>query len=43
MLRTADLYADRPTWRAMQLRGMAENFDWSRPGAEYAALYQSLA
>ena len=40
--RTADLYADSATWRGMQLRGMAENFDWSRPGAEYAALYQSL-
>ena len=32
--------ADRDRWRAIQRRGMAEDFSWARPAASYAAAYE---
>jgi len=32
--------ADDARWRAIQGRGMAEDFSWARPAAAYAAAYQ---
>jgi starch synthase len=40
--RTATLWRDRATWRAVQKRGMATDVSWTRPAAQYAALYRSL-
>lgn len=36
------LFADRPTWKAMQLQGMKADFSWQRSGQRYAELYDSL-
>jgi starch synthase len=32
-------YEDRQAWRAMQRRGMAQDWSWSRAAGAYAALY----
>lgn len=40
--RTFVLWADRPAWRRLQLRGMSRNVGWQPPAARYRALYQSL-
>jgi hypothetical protein len=31
-----------PAWRAIQLRGMAQDFSWTHPAAEYLKLYDRL-
>jgi starch synthase len=36
-------YRDEPTWRRLQRNGMARDFGWSGPAAQYAALYERLA
>ena len=33
---------DKPMWRRMMLRGMADRFDWTKPAQAYLALYQSM-
>ncbi|CAN5819805.1 glycogen synthase GlgA [soil metagenome] len=35
--------ADESRWRAMQRRGMALDFSWQRPAAEYLAAYERVA
>ncbi|MFI5058694.1 MAG: glycogen synthase GlgA [Candidatus Acidiferrales bacterium] len=34
-------YADERIWRRIQLNGMAKDFSWKAPAAEYAKLYQA--
>jgi len=41
--RTAQLYADKKTWRQLQLRGMQTDVSWKRSAAHYAAVYRRLA
>jgi starch synthase len=41
--RATQLWRDRPTWRAMQRRGMRTDVSWAGPAARYAALYRGLA
>ena len=36
-------FRDRERWTAMMRRGMAKDFSWNAPAAEYAALYRRLA
>ncbi len=43
LARTARLWRQRPTWRALQRRAMATDVSWSRPAAQYAALYRDVA
>ena len=33
---------DKPMWRRMMLRGMAERFDWQKPAHAYLALYEQM-
>jgi starch synthase len=40
--RAAELYGDPPSWRRMQLNGMATDVSWGRPAHRYAALYRRL-
>jgi len=35
-------YADSARWRAMQQRGMAQDFSWDKSARQYLALYQAL-
>lgn len=42
LARTAALYADKVTWKNMQLRGMATDVSWDRSAAAYGALYKGL-
>jgi starch synthase len=35
-------YEDKPMWKRMMLRGMADDFSWGNPAREYLALYRSL-
>jgi starch synthase len=41
--RALEAYRDRRAWRAMMLRGMAEDFSWDRSAGSYEALYARLA
>ena len=41
--RALRLYADVPTWRNMQRRGMHADVSWDKSATRYAALYRSLA
>jgi starch synthase len=34
-------YMDERIWRRIQLNGMAEDFSWKGPAAEYAKLYEA--
>jgi starch synthase len=40
--RTADLFADRSSWRRTQLNGMMTDVTWRKPAHHYAALYRDL-
>jgi starch synthase len=40
--RTAALWAQPTAWRKMQRRAMAMDVSWSRPAAQYAALFRTL-
>jgi starch synthase len=40
--RALDVHRDRRAWRAMMLRGMAQDFSWERSAASYEALYERL-
>lgn len=33
---------DKAMWRRMMLRGMADDFGWSKPAEQYLALYESM-
>lgn len=41
--RALDAFRDRRAWRALVLRGMAQDFSWERSARSYEALFQSLA
>jgi starch synthase len=41
--RALELHRDRRAWRALALRGMAQDFSWERSAASYEALYRKLA
>jgi starch synthase len=41
--RALGLYHDKPTWEAIQRRGMATDFSWKRSAQEYLALYRALS
>jgi starch synthase len=38
--RAVDAYKNRDTWRAMMLRGMAEDFSWDRSAREYINVFE---
>ncbi len=40
--RALELFRDRRAWRAMMLRGMAQDFSWDRSAQAYESLYRSL-
>jgi len=40
--RTNRLFADRETWRRLQLNGMSGDVSWQRSAKRYAALFRSL-
>ncbi|MDE2446254.1 MAG: glycogen synthase GlgA [Alphaproteobacteria bacterium] len=40
--RTAGLFANKPAWMNMQLRGMGTDVSWDRSAAAYASLYKGL-
>jgi starch synthase len=40
--RTAEVWRDQATWRAIQRNGMAQDLGWNRAAARYAALYREL-
>ena len=42
IMRTADLWCEKATWRQVQLSGMRTEVGWSGPAREYAALYRDL-
>ena len=33
---------DKPMWKRMMLRGMADDFSWTKPAEQYLALYNSI-
>jgi starch synthase len=35
-----NLFTDKPTWQKLMRNGMAKNFSWEAPAAEYAKLYE---
>ena len=37
-----DIFADRPAWQRLMLRGMAMDFSWERQGEEYLRLYDAM-
>lgn len=41
--RTARLWADRKTWRRLQINGMATDVSWAASAKAYAELYRELA
>ncbi|HEV7286483.1 MAG TPA: starch synthase, partial [Kaistia sp.] len=42
ILRTANLWRDRPAWKRMQKNAMKTDVSWTRPAAAYARLYREL-
>ena len=40
-IRAIDAYADRAGWRAMQRRGMEQDWSWQRASGEYEELYEA--
>ncbi len=38
--RALEVYQDRETWRALQMRGMASDFSWTASAEEYVDLYR---
>lgn len=42
ILRTANLWRDRPAWKKMQKNAMKTDVSWTRPAAAYARLYREL-
>jgi starch synthase len=41
--RAVETWRDRRAWRALMLRGMAQDFSWDRSARGYEALYRTLA
>lgn len=42
IIRTGQLFRDKPTWRRMQLNAMAADVSWQGPARAYAALYRGM-
>ncbi|MFO1194332.1 MAG: glycogen synthase GlgA [Rhodoferax sp.] len=42
MTRAVACYRDGAAWRALMLRGMAQDFSWGPPARQYMALYRQL-
>jgi starch synthase len=38
--RALKTYADKPRWRAMQQRGMSQDFSWRASAQKYVELYE---
>jgi len=38
--RALKLFRDKPAWKRLMHNGMAKNFSWDAPAAQYAALYE---
>jgi starch synthase len=43
MQRAATAFANRDGWRAVQLRGMRQDWSWGRAAGKYVALYEAAA
>jgi starch synthase len=43
MIRAAEGYRFKDKWRALQQRGMQQNFSWERSATEYIKVYQEIA
>jgi starch synthase len=41
--RAVEAYRDPPTWRALQLNGMARDFSWRASAARYVEIYARVA
>lgn len=41
--RAVACFADRETWQALMLNGMQKDYSWTKPAAEYSALYEAVA
>ncbi len=39
--RAVAAYADSGAWRALMLRGMAQDFSWNRAAGRYGEMYQA--
>jgi len=42
LARALDLFQDQNAWQKMQLRGMRQDFSWSKSALAYLRLYQGL-
>ena len=42
LVRALDLYKDQDAWQALQIRGMRQDFSWSKSALAYLRLYQGL-
>jgi len=40
--RALSLYEDQTSWKALQIRGMHQNFSWQEPAIAYANIYRTL-
>ncbi|WP_413720767.1 glycogen synthase GlgA [Silicimonas sp. MF1-12-2] len=43
LIRTVELFKDKPTWEALQRNAMRQEVGWEASAAEYAALYEEVA
>lgn len=43
LIRTVELFKDKPTWEALQRNAMRQEVGWEASAAEYAALYDEVA
>lgn len=43
LIRTRELYRDKPTWEMLQRNAMRQEVGWEASAAEYAALYDEVA
>ena len=41
--RSIDVYRDTAAWRSLQRNGMARDFSWRRPAAQYVEVYRAIA
>lgn len=42
LIRTTELFADKPTWATLQRNAMRQDVGWEASAAEYAALYDAV-
>jgi starch synthase len=41
--RALAVFADKPTWRTLMRNGMAQNYFWAAPAAQYVEVYEQVA